>query len=266
MYKVGILICSCDYYKECWEPIIYSFDKYWPNCEYKKYIVSNFADATLPNTEIIKVGEHKGWASDTLKAVGQIDCDYLIYFQEDYFLNKPVDNDAIKAHVEHCFREKVDYLKIEPDAPVRDKYRIGDSDYCSNPPDQRYAINTAIAIWSKSLFSKICIPGQTGWDFERKINPYVRKQFPELKSEMLHTSVIVSKGITTITSNAIVRGKWTKAGVEFLKENGFEHLISNRPQMGKFYTWLDGITPHHNKYLRIPFWAVLKLLNFFHLN
>ena len=113
MAKVAILICSCDYYSECWKPIIHSFGLFWPDCEYDKLIVSNHKDETVPGAKIIKVGDHKGWASDTLKAVEMTDYDYYIYFQEDYWLNKTVDNDAIKKHIQHCVDDNVEYLKIQ---------------------------------------------------------------------------------------------------------------------------------------------------------
>ena len=56
MGKVAILICSCDYYSDCWEPIICSFNKYWPDCEYPRYIVTNYEeDYSLPNTQFVKI-------------------------------------------------------------------------------------------------------------------------------------------------------------------------------------------------------------------
>lgn len=237
MAKVAVLICSCDYYSDCWEPIVCSFRKFWPECAYDILIVSNEKDANIPGIVNIKVGKHKGWASDTLKAVSMTGYDYYIYFQEDYWLNKPVDDKAIKAHIQHCVDNKVEYLKIAPDRPKCDQYRIGNSDYCKNPLDYKYTLNTAIAVWERGLFNKVCIPGYTGWDFEYKIIGYLKEHKIAIKSETLHSSVVVSKGITTIPANGVQRGKWTSAGVNFLRENGFEHLICSRKMQSKVYTW-----------------------------
>lgn len=261
MANVALLICSCDYYSECWEPIICSMKKYWPDCEYPKLIVSNHKEWNTEDAQIIKVGDHKGWASDTLKAISMTDFDYYIYFQEDYFLNKPVDNEAIKAHVQHCVDNHVDYLKISPDAgaPQCDSNRIGSSDYCENPLTKKYAINTIIAIWHRDVFKKICVPGYTGWDFEYKIIQYIRDNRIKLRSETLHTSVAYSKGITTIPGNGIQRGKWTRAGAAFLKENGFEQLIIQRPVQGRIYSYIYRHIPK-TRFFRLFILAILKLM------
>lgn len=265
MKKVAILICSCDYYSECWIPIIHSIQKYWPDCEYDKIIVSNHKDADIHGARIIKVGDHKGWASDTLKAVEKTDYDYYIYLQEDYWLCQKVDNDAIKAYIQHCYDEHVDYLKLEPDYPSCDKLRIGDSDYCRNPMDHRYAISTRVSIWSRSLFKKVCIPGQTGWDFEYKIVPYIIKNHIEFKSEALHSSVSSTKRITLIRGNAVQRGKWTPPGVKFLKENGMVEILALRKTQNKLYSFIFYHMPE-GLGLVWPKRAILKLLRKLNIN
>lgn len=264
MSKVAILICSCDFYSDCWEPIIYSFNKFWPDCEYDKMIVSNHKDTTIAEAKIVKVGDHKGWASDTLKAVEMTDYDYYIYFQEDYWLNKQVDNKAIKQHIRHCEENGVEYLKITPDLANCDKYRLDScSDYCKNPLNAKYTINTAIAIWHRSLFKKVCLPGDTGWDFEYKIVDYIKKNHIDINSEVLHSSIVISKGITAIPANGIQRGKWTPAGVKFLKENGFEEQLRQRKAQSKFYGWCYGKLSLKNKFTYYPMAAILKLMRRF---
>ncbi len=257
--NVALLICSCDFYSECWEPMVFSIKKYWPDCEYPIYIVSNHRDWKTPDATIIKVGDHKGWADDTRKAVSMTDYDYYIYFQEDYFLNSKVDNAAIKAHVKHCIENHVEYLKIQPDQQNVDPFRIGDSDYCKNPLNQKYTINTAIAIWERGLFDKVCLPGFTGWDFEYRIVDYLKKNEIKINSEALHSSVVIPKGMTTIRGNAIQRGKWTPAGVSFLKENGFEDLLKNRKQQNRFYSWCYSQIPGSGIF-KYPKLALLRVL------
>ena len=260
MSRVAILICSCDYYSECWEPIICSFDKFWPDCEYDKLIVSNHKNEIIPGAKLVMVGDHKGWASDTLKAVELTDYDYYIYFQEDYWINRRVDNQAIKQHIKHCEANGVEYLKIWQDLIKRDKFRIGNSDYCKNPLDQRYAINTAVAIWRRDLFPKVCLPGDTGWDFEYKIVDYIKENHIEIKSEVLHSSVAISKGITMIPGNGIQRGKWTRAVVKFLKENGFDDLIDKRKTQGPIYGWVACKMNYRNIFTYYSIAAILHLL------
>ncbi len=266
MSKVAIMITSCDAYQECWRPIIYSLDKYWPDCEFSRYIVTNYKEENLPNTSFIKVGDdHRSWCNLTRMGMEAIPEEYVIYFQDDYWLNRTVNNDAIKKHIEYFEKNNLDFLKIYDDMP-RDKYRIGESDYCDNPPNIRYSINTAIAIWRKSSISQLMIQDWSGWEFERKIIPYIAENNIVIRSQTLHSSVVMEKGINTISDNAIVRGVWTHSAVEFLKENGMDDILVKRNVMGPITTWLYEKSPSPQSMLRFPFWGALRILKSLNVN
>lgn len=266
MAKVAIMITSCDAYQDCWEPIIYSLDKYWPDCEYPRYIVTNYKDAKLPNTTIVKVGDdHRSWCNLARMGMDAIPEEYVIYFQDDYWLNQRVNNEAIKRHVKYFEEKQLDFLKIYDDMP-RDNYRIDNSDYCENRPNIRYSINTAIAIWRKSTISKLMVQDWSGWEFERKVIPYIHEKCIEIKSQTLHSSVVKEKGINTIEENAIVRGVWTQSAVAFLKENGMEDVLAGRKIMGPITQWLYGLSPLPQSVLRYPSWGALKVLKWLKVN
>lgn len=258
--KVAIMITSCDAYQDCWRPIIYSLDKYWPDCEFPRYIVTNYKDENLPNTKFVKIGDdHRSWCNLARMGMEAIPEEYVIYFQDDYWLNMRVDNEAIKKHVQYFEENNLDFLKIYDDMP-RDNHRIGNSDYCWNNPDIRYSINTAIAIWRKSTISKLMIQDWDGWQFERQIIPYIAEHHIQIKSQTLHSSVVAEKGINTIPGNAIVRGVWTYSAVDFLKENGMEDVLAKRVVMGPLTTWLYDHSPSPQSIMRYPFWGALKIL------
>lgn len=261
MQKVALMITSCDAYADCWKPMIFSLDKYWPDCEWPRYIVTNYKeDKSLPNTGFIKVGDDKrSWCTLAKKGLEQIDAEYVIFFQEDYWLGKKVDNEAIKSHIHYMDENNVDFLKIQDDIK-RDKLRIGDSDYCDNPIDMRYAFNTAIAIWRRTSIPQLLPDGWSGWVFERQITPYVAEHGIKINSQVLLSTVFDDKGITPIEGDAIVRGVWTSSAVEFMKENGFEDLIERRPIMGPVTSWLYRHSPNRQSPFRWPFWGVLKIL------
>ena len=260
MSKVAIMITSCDAYQECWKPMIFSLDKYWPDCEYPWYIVTNYLDEDLSNTTFIKVGDDKrSWCTLAKKGLEAINADYVLFFQEDYWLSQKVDNNAIKAHVLYMEENGIDYLKICKDV-LRDKYRLGDSIYCNNPLDIRYSFNTAMAIWRKKSIFPLLIDGWSGWEFERQIIPYIQEKGIIINSQCLYSEAIASKGLTDIKGGAIIRGVWTDSAVEFLKENGMEDIIPKRNRMGKLTKCLYNNCPSNQSVLRWPFWAALRIL------
>lgn len=258
MPKVAIMITSCDAYKECWKPMIYSLDKYWPDCEFPRYIVTNFETEDLPNTQFINIGNDDGWCTLTKRGLAAIDCDYIIFFQDDYWLCSKVNNDAIKAHIKYFEENNLDYLKLQDDTR-RDNYRIGNTDYCMNPLNIRYSINTSVAIWRKSTIDRLIISGWSGWQWERSIISYIKTNRIELSSQILYSAAFKDKGIAYVPEGAVLRGRWTPWGIEFLHKNGFENLIKQRKAIGKIYTLIWTSSPK-NRYLRIPVWGVLRIL------
>lgn len=259
MSKIALMITSCDAYKECWKPMIHSLDKYWPDCEYPRYIISNFEEEVLPNTRFVKVGkDNKSWCNLTRMGMDDIGADIIIFFQEDYWLARPVNNEAIKAHIKYFEENGLDYLKIQKEM-LRDRDRIGESDYCENKPNIDYSINTAIAIWRVCTMRELMIKDWSGWEYERQIIPYIKENGITLKSQILHSSQFEEKGIQTIKDDAIVRGVWTRAAVKYLKENDMEDVIQKRKIMGPITSWLYTHNPSSQSILRYPFWGIIKL-------
>lgn len=267
MNKVAIMITSCDAYKECWAPMVYSMDKFWPDCEYPRFIVTNYIeDKEIRNVNFIKVGDDKkSWCTLAKKGLESIDCDYVIFFQDDYWLEKKVNNKAIKEHIRYMDENKIDYLKLNTDIN-RDTNRIGRTDYCENPLDKRYAFNTAIAIWRKKVILQTLIDGWSGWYFERNIIPYMKEHNINFKSQCLLSSIVPYKGILDIKGGAIVRGVWTDSAEKFLKENGMLDVLAKRKILGKISQWLYNNSPGPNSIFRFPFWGLLKCLKAFNLN
>lgn len=237
--NTSIVISSCDKFKDCWEPMIFSIKKYWSDCPFPIFFISNYDEIEDDKIKFIKVGKDLGFCSNLKNALKKIESDFIIYFQEDYFLTKSVNTCNILKHINHCYENDIDFLKIHAnDFFYRDNLRIGNTDYCSNPANLRYSINTAIAIWDKKLLESLCIDGYTGWQWERNIIEYIKDEKIEINSRVIHSSKINELSIRTIDGGAVAKGLWTITGYNFLKQFGFGSLIEKRKVEGRFITYL----------------------------
>ena len=117
-----------------------------------------------------------------------------------------------------------------------------------------------MAIWRVEVIKNLLIEGWSGWEFERKIIPYIKEFKIIVNSQCLLSKVIPEKGLTDVREGAIVRGVWTDSAVDFLKENGMEDIIPKRKRMGRFTKWLYRHSPGPQSPFRCPFWAALKVL------
>ena len=256
--NLAIIVSSCDAFSECWKPFLYSLEKYWPDCPYPVYIISNFNKIDTSQARFVMVGEDKGFATNLRNALDQIPEEYVIYFQEDYFLNKQVSSEAIDGHFRHCIETGVDFLKLGDFTMLCDNERIGQSIYCYNPIGKKYSINTAIAIWKKSLLEQLLVPGWSGWDFEYQVIDLIKEKNIRFKTETLYSKAIAEHGITYIRNGAIVKGKWTKTGIDFLQENGMSDVISARKKLGPLTAYLYD----HKKKSKIDRYISLGLISF----
>jgi hypothetical protein len=266
--KTAIVISSCDAFIDCWTPMIYSLNKFWADCPYPIYFISNDKKINDEKIKFINVGEDKGFASNLKYALNQIECDYVIYFQEDYFLTDHVNAEAIKNHISHCYDNNIDFLKIHAnDFLLRDNYRIGESDYCANPIDVRYSINTSVAVWKKDTLEKLCVEGYSGWDWERNIISFMKSNGIVINSEMLHSSCYKDKSIISLAGGAVTKGRWTQVGKSFLLENGFKDLLEKRDIEGKFIASIGKFYNQHPKsVLRFPIVVVVRIFLKFNIN
>ena len=96
---LSILVLSCDNYRDLWDDFFNLRDKFWPDCEYKWYVVTETKDYQRNNVDVIKCGKELNWAGRFRKAVQSLDSPLVGVFLEDYFINAPIDNDRIKGLV-----------------------------------------------------------------------------------------------------------------------------------------------------------------------
>jgi hypothetical protein len=266
--KTVLLISSCDAFHDCWGPMLYSLEKFWPNCPFPVCVINNYEKINSSQVSVINVGKDQLFASNLKLALSKLDCEYIIYFQDDYFLSEYVNTEAIHRHIGHCIEENVDFLKIHTnDFLLRDHLRVGDSNYCKNPVDVRYSLNTSVAVWRKSLLEKLCVDGYSGWDWERKIIPFIHMNRININSEILHSSIMDSEGITTVSGGAVAKGRWTRNGMKFLLNNGFDDLLHKRSVEGRFITKLATFYNRHPRSIfRYPIVMIMRTFLKFKIN
>ena len=259
MTEAAIVVNSCDAFNDCWKPFIHSVLKYWENCPYNIYIISNNNEIECPKgITFLKVGEDKKFASNLKKAIKKIDCDYIIYLQEDYFLDCKVRQETIEAHLEYCIKNNVDYLRLG--MPFI-KGKTVNGIYNENKLTDKYALCLQAAIWKKATLDKLLFEGWSGWDFEYRIQDYAIKQGMDIKILGLKEECKDS-GINYVTGTAVRKGKWTVSGYEFLKNEGFEELTSKRDKEGFLFYHLQEV----HGIFRKPALAIVKLMKIFKWN
>src|SRR3954462_14572662 len=101
--SVAIVVSSCDPFFDAWRPFVFFFRKYWPDCPFPVFLIVNRLRIRSAIVQPIAVGPDREWASNMISALASISQPYILYFQEDYFLNGPVNNELLAKDFAYAF-------------------------------------------------------------------------------------------------------------------------------------------------------------------
>ena len=89
--NVAVLVVSCDHYADLWLPFFHLFKRFWPDCPYSVYLLTNEKDFQFPDVSVIRTGIDVSWSDNLKMGLQQIREKYILMIIDDLFLLKPVD-------------------------------------------------------------------------------------------------------------------------------------------------------------------------------
>jgi len=212
MDNVAMLVSTFDVYAPCWKPLCHSFEKYWP-AHPKLYFVTNFRQADCG--ESIQVGEDRGWSNNIAIALEKIPAPYILYTQEDYWIERPVDVQNILEYVALLESGRADYIRLSPGRRSFIDYPA-DPRLVMYPKDALYRTSLHMALWRKAVLQDLIEPGESAWGFETSGTERSRKYGGSFMC------VISRRFGVYYTSSAIVRGVWSRVAHEYAEREGIQ--------------------------------------------
>lgn len=199
--NASILISSCDKYSGLWDPFFYLFFRYWKDCPYDIYLLTNNIKYPDHRVTTITVGQDKGWASNLTKSLRAINTKYLLYLQEDYFIKSKVPTKEIVKIIDQVTELNCGYLRLQPNPQPNLPYFIENiGEISKNTP---YRVSLQAALWKKQTLEKLLVEGESGWDMEilgSERSNNIDDLFLSIKKKPL---------IPYLWRTAIQKGKWT---------------------------------------------------------
>jgi hypothetical protein len=163
----------------------------------------------------ISVGPDRAWASNMITALMSIPQPYILYFQEDYFLNGPVNNERLAQDFAYAFDNNAASFcfhargQLEPNfQPLNDRFGVV-------PRDSDGRARLQVTLWKKSVLQAILRPGETAWNMEARASERTRDLLA------LSYSQRCDRPISYLMS-AIVRGLWTTEAIAMCRKAGIE--------------------------------------------
>lgn len=203
-----ILVSSFDRYAVCWEPFLHGIEKYWPQHP-DLYFITNLLECN--GAFSIKVGADCGWAANLKYALAQLDTEFILYSQEDYWIQNTVDHTMIMDYLGLLASDKADYIRLYPAPPP-------DASYANDPrlgiikAGSQYRASLQMALWRKKTLIDLLDVKESPWQFEVKGS--------ERSNSNRNRFLCVSNrryGIDYVFT-AIVNGYWSKRAHEYAEK------------------------------------------------
>ncbi len=188
---IAVLVPSCDKYADIWPYLGESYQKFWPDCPWQKYIISNRQPCNVDGFKSLTVGEDLGWSVGLLKGLEFIQEKYVLIHIEDLILCKLVQTEDLLNKIDRYSDLELNYLRLNPTPPSESQNSLG---YIK--PHELYRASLVFSIWKKSVLSDLLKEDENPWEFE--FNATIRSQEMEgwysLKEWNLQYENLVVKG------------------------------------------------------------------------
>jgi len=246
----AILIPSCDAYNDVWPAFFHFFFKFWPDCPFPVYLITEKIIYPDERVKTIALGKDFGWANNVTQALKQINTPYFVYFLEDVFLLKPVETERILKLLEIAKRDSISCLRLYPspgpDAPYEKEKELGV--IAQNAP---YRVSTMTAIWNTAAFLRVLRPNENAWQMELDGT----KRAAHMNE--LYVSVYRNSPAIDYYATAIKRGRWFYDAVKMCEREGImidknkRRVETYSRYLGRKFGSLPGMNIFYRAYYKI---------------
>lgn len=219
--SVAILVSSCDKFFDAWGPFAFFFRKFWPDCSFPVYLITNKLELRSSFIHALPVGEDRGWASNMKCALGKIDVSHILYLQEDYFLNEPVRSHQLAEDLSYAVANEVDAFYFRARSQLEANFQPLNNRFGVVPVDSDGRTRCQLALWKRASLLSVLREGENAWEMESRGSERTRAM------KILSYSTRENAPISYLMS-AIVRGLWTREALAMCREEGVEIAPSFR--------------------------------------
>jgi hypothetical protein len=198
----ALVIFSCDKYRDLWGPCLALHRRYWPDCPYPTFLVSETVPVEDPRVRPILGGAGLTWSEIALNALGTLPHRDVLFMIEDFFLTRPVSSAAVEAQRRSLHALGGAYLRLVP-LPRPNRRVAGHPGIGVHERGSRFRASLQAAFWDRRTLLDLLRPDESIWDFEREAS---------VRSAAIAAPFYATWWFTLRYVNAVVAGRWTPVG------------------------------------------------------
>lgn len=254
--ELPILVVSCDKYQDLWRIFFHLFFKYWPDCPFPVYLVSNTLAYNHPRVRTLLVGPDEGYSTNLIKALRLVPAEWVLFWIDDRPPCSPVDSNELLDLIRLARKRNAVYLQLlsfHPYALVPRTEKIGEISKRA-----RYLVSLTISLWKRETFLKILAPGESAWDIEKKGG---RARAAALTEPFFSLSIDRRSCAPIRDLHLITKGRITREALAFLKREHLEMVPGvRRPVTFHYHIYIQLVRFCWNVHYSLR-WSILKALH-----
>jgi len=226
--RTCMLVASCDSYSDLWPALSMSMRRYWPDCPFPRFLLTNHKEAPA-GFSTLAVGPDVSWSANLVHALEQLETDYVLLSVDDLLLTKTVRTDSVLEAVRWATVNRVTALQL-----VSHEHLWGGAWSRSSLPPIRlpsgatYRASTVFTLWNRDGLLRLLNPAENAWQFEYLGSERLSPNSPVFLTTRSHFAYL----------NGVIKGKLTRSAVKFCKNNGHPLPASRRVMTAREEWWL----------------------------
>ncbi len=221
MNDLTIVVNTCDAFADCWSPFFRLFTTYWPACPYPIVLNTETLDYARPEVELraakVAAGSPRRltWSECLARCLDGIETPYVLYLQEDYFLEAPVRAEWIATFLDAMRAGRADVIRLMECGGSGPWHPTADESLWAVDRKAQYRIALQAALWRKAAMRGHLRAHESAWQLEVFGSGRARRKRGETvlcaARDRFHGG---AREIFPYTPTGIVKGKWERAIVE----------------------------------------------------
>jgi hypothetical protein len=214
----AILVLSCDKYSDLWGPFFSLFWRFWPDCPFTLYLLSNTIGVDDKRVKNLLVGKDISWSDNLINSLNQLKEHYILLFMDDLFLIESVKTDKFIKLLKTTFEINAKYVTMDPlykpDKHFNDLVGLISKGAI-------YRASTVLTIWDRSVLLELLKNGESAWDFEI---------YGTIRSDKYDDFYATCDNYFNVI-NGVIKGKWQRSAIRKIRSLGVEIDLIKRNRM-----------------------------------
>jgi hypothetical protein len=235
MSDLTLLVNTSDGFEDCWGPFFQLFARFWPDCPYPIVLNTETKSAQIDSVSIRSAKVASGslrrltWSECLARCLDDISTPFVLYLQEDFFLEAPVQQHYIATFLEEMRAGRADVIRLMECGGSGPWIPTANPLLWEVTQAAKYRIALQAVLWRKSTLRSHLRMHESPWQMEVFGSARARRVKDKVlcvNRDLFHGP---GKEIFPYKPTGVVKGQWEKDIVEPLfLQHGIQVDFSKR--------------------------------------